>query len=74
MVMAYCIIKILKRRGIYMRLSELLDGISYTAAGFRDVDVTDLVYDSRKVKPGCAFFCLKGAVSDGHRFAQQAAE
>ena len=32
-----------------------------------------IVYDSRKVVPGCIFLCIKGERSDGHDFAAQAA-
>ncbi len=37
-------------------------------------EITELVYDSRKVTDGCAFVCLKGASFDGHTFAAEAAE
>ena len=36
--------------------------------------MNDVVYDSRKAKPGCVFVCLSGAVSDGHRYALAAVE
>lgn len=36
--------------------------------------ITALAIDSRKVEPGCAFFCMPGQTVDGHRFAAQAAE
>ncbi|MEE8836110.1 MAG: UDP-N-acetylmuramoyl-L-alanyl-D-glutamate--2,6-diaminopimelate ligase [Eubacteriales bacterium] len=41
--------------------------------GNADIAISDIVYDSRKVTDGCLFVCLKGAVSDGHRFAGDAA-
>jgi UDP-N-acetylmuramoyl-L-alanyl-D-glutamate--2,6-diaminopimelate ligase len=31
--------------------------------------VRDGAYDSRAVSPGCLFFCIPGAVADGHDFA-----
>ena len=37
-----------------------------------DVAVSGLAYDSRKVETGTLFFCIPGAVTDGHRFAPQA--
>ena len=40
----------------------------------RDCEVNDVVYDSRKAKPGSVFVCLSGAVSDGHRYALAAVE
>ena len=55
-----------------MLLSKLLASLGLTG-GFQDVEITDLVYDSRRACPGCAFFCLRGSASDGHRFAAGAA-
>lgn len=52
-------------------MSELLAPLQ-VEGGFRDVEVTDVVYDSRKAGPGCVFVCLRGASSDGHRYAAQA--
>ena len=36
------------------------------------VQVSSLAYDSRKVRPGALFFCVKGEHSDGHDHAAQA--
>lgn len=41
--------------------------------GPADREISAIVYDSRKVTEGCLFICLKGAVSDGHRYAADAA-
>ena len=38
------------------------------------VEVRDLAYDARAVRPGAAFFCVPGARADGHDFAAQAVE
>lgn len=58
-----------------VRLDELLPahapGVLRVPA--RPVDVSALVYDSRRVSPGCLFFCVPGAQSDGHDFAAAAA-
>ncbi len=35
------------------------------------VEVTGLAYDSRKVKPGTLFFCVRGEKVDGHEFAAE---
>lgn len=52
-----------------MRLQTLLERMEYTCPqGSADIEVTDLVYDSRKVAQGSAFVCIKGAVVDGHTF------
>lgn len=57
-----------------MRLLDLLQGLQYTTTGDLEVPVEDVIYDSRKVKSGCVFVCLRGARADGHKYAQQAAE
>lgn len=52
-----------------MKLSQLLKNCSVQQVrGSVELDVTGLHYDSRQVRPGDAFFALRGAVSDGHRF------
>ncbi|HEY7950370.1 MAG TPA: UDP-N-acetylmuramoyl-L-alanyl-D-glutamate--2,6-diaminopimelate ligase [Solirubrobacterales bacterium] len=38
------------------------------------VEVGDLAYDSRKVRPGTLFFCVPGEKVDGHEFAGAAVE
>ncbi len=55
-----------------MLLSRLLSPLR-VETDFQDVEITDVVYDSRQAKPGCLFVCLRGASSDGHRYAAQAA-
>ena len=57
-----------------MNLKELLSVIEYRAGDLPETDICDLIYDSRIVKPGCAFVCLRGANADGHRYAKMAAE
>ncbi len=54
-------------------LKDLLAVVDYKCIrGTFDVDVTDIVYDSRKVVPGSMFICIPGAIVDGHTFAAQA--
>lgn len=54
-------------------LKDLLAEVDYKCIrGTFDVDVTDIVYDSRKVVPGSMFICIPGAIVDGHTFAAQA--
>jgi UDP-N-acetylmuramoyl-L-alanyl-D-glutamate--2,6-diaminopimelate ligase len=36
------------------------------------VDITDLAYDTRRVTPGAAFFCVRGERVDGHDLAADA--
>ena len=57
-----------------MKLGNILKNVEYTAKNALDPEITDLIYDSRKVSPGTAFFCLKGYTSDGHAYAQSAVE
>ena len=40
----------------------------------RDLDITGVTCDSRKVQKGFAFVCIKGALSDGHNYAKTALE
>ena len=56
-----------------MKLEKLLTRVNYTLiSGDTDTDITDVIYDSRKVIKGCAFVCLVGSAADGHKFAQDA--
>jgi UDP-N-acetylmuramoyl-L-alanyl-D-glutamate--2,6-diaminopimelate ligase len=54
-----------------MKLSELFAALPVTLSG-ADVDVTGLVYDSRKVLPGTLFAAWTGQKADGHRFIAEA--
>src|SRR5256885_2100560 len=42
--------------------------------GSLDVEISQLAYDSRLVKPGALFFALPGTKNDGARFIDQACE
>jgi UDP-N-acetylmuramoyl-L-alanyl-D-glutamate--2,6-diaminopimelate ligase len=42
--------------------------------GDAGIDISDIVIDSRKVKPGALFVCISGTKLDGHAYAGQAAE
>ena len=57
-----------------MLLKDLLAGLQYTCSGDTGIEISDIVYDSRKVRPGCAFVCLSGSTVDGHAFARQAVQ
>ncbi|HEV2770564.1 MAG TPA: UDP-N-acetylmuramoyl-L-alanyl-D-glutamate--2,6-diaminopimelate ligase [Solirubrobacteraceae bacterium] len=50
-----------------MRLDELLPGAPA-------VEVRGLAYDTRRVQPGDAFFCVRGFTRDGHELAGEALE
>lgn len=54
-------------------LQKLLDQIDYECVqGTLDREVSDIIYDSRKVIPECMFICIPGVVADGHEFAADA--
>lgn len=56
-----------------MKLINLLEGLDYTCeSNIQDLDVTKVVYDSRKVEKGCVFICIPGANFDGHDYAAEA--
>lgn len=55
-----------------MNLKNLLERLEYTCVqGSLDTEVSAIVNDSRKAVPGCLFFCIKGAVKDGHEYAAE---
>ena len=56
-----------------MKLSQILSKVPVKNE-YTDLEIGDLIYDSRKVTKGCAFVCLKGAASDGHLYAREAGE
>lgn len=52
-----------------MKLSSLLERLEYTLLqGTIEQEVTTVAYDSRKVREGSLFVCVRGAVADGHKF------
>lgn len=58
-----------------MKLTTLLERLEYTCLqGSVDIEVKDVVNDSRKVEDGSLFICIRGAVVDGHTFAADVSE
>lgn len=56
-----------------MKLKKLLNRLTYEVKqGTDEIEINDLIYDSRKVGKGCVFVCITGAVFDGHEFAAEA--
>ena len=53
-----------------MKLKDLILNDSI----FSETEITGITCDSRNVKPGFAFVCINGSLSDGHNFAQSANE
>lgn len=63
-----------------MKLFDIMAGLSRTGCkckiinGSLDLEITSLTSDSRKVTKGSIFVCIVGAVSDGHKYIDQAIE
>ena len=58
-----------------MKLEKLLSRVNYSVEkGDTNVEISEVVYDSRKVCRDCVFVCLVGASADGHQYAQAAAD
>ncbi|MDU1053659.1 UDP-N-acetylmuramoyl-L-alanyl-D-glutamate--2,6-diaminopimelate ligase [Clostridium baratii] len=56
-----------------MKLAKLIEGLEYEVLkGNLDVSINSINYDSRKVKDGDIFVCIKGFKSDGHNFINAA--
>lgn len=54
--------------------AKLLERLNYQIIkGTIEREVTDLVYDSRKVTEGCMFVCIKGAAYDSHDHVEEIA-
>lgn len=52
-------------------IKKLLEGLDYHVVSGRDEgNVTDVIYDSRKVSEGVMFVCVKGVNFDGHDAAK----
>lgn len=54
-------------------LSDILTGLPFTELqGAADVEISAVVFDSRKVVPGCLFVAVKGTQVDGHDYIEKA--
>ena len=54
---------------------DLLKGLSYECIrGSLDKNISEVVYDSRKITKDCLFICICGYNMDGHSFAFEAAQ
>lgn len=57
-----------------MKLSALIKGLqAEILQGSPDIDIKEIIYDSRKVTPGTLFICVRGANADGHSFVKDVA-
>ena len=58
-----------------MKLLKLLERVTYTCMqGSLETDVTGVINDSRNVTEGSLFLCIRGAVTDGHKYAKDVVE
>lgn len=58
-----------------MKLTTLLERLKYEILqGTEDIEITELVNDSRKATKGSVFVCIKGAVVDGHDLVDDVVE
>ena len=58
-----------------MKLTALLERLQYEVVqGTKEIEITELTNDSRKVTKGSVFVCISGAVSDGHQYIRDVAE
>ena len=56
-------------------LKTLIEKLDYDCPqGSLDKEISSIVYDSRKLEPGCLFICICGANFDGHDYALEAAK
>ena len=59
-----------------MLIGNIIENIEYISlhvpTGLGDIDIKSICQDSRKADDGCIFFCRKGSLSDGHKYARQA--
>lgn len=59
-----------------MKLNQILTSALLSSAGcapvFRDAEILSVETDSRRAKEGSLFFCIPGAVTDGHLYAKSA--
>jgi UDP-N-acetylmuramoyl-L-alanyl-D-glutamate--2,6-diaminopimelate ligase len=54
-------------------LSDILEGLAFTELqGAADVEITNVVFDSRRVVPGSLFVAVRGTAVDGHDYIEQA--
>ncbi|MFN8240677.1 MAG: UDP-N-acetylmuramoyl-L-alanyl-D-glutamate--2,6-diaminopimelate ligase [Bacteroidales bacterium] len=57
-----------------MKLHDITERIKITSVkGNADRDITAIVFDSRKVVPGCLFVAVRGTKTDGHNYLGMAA-
>lgn len=57
-----------------MLFSECISGLDIIERhGNMDIEIDNIVYDSRKARHGSLFVCIEGYITDGHKYIEQAA-
>jgi UDP-N-acetylmuramoyl-L-alanyl-D-glutamate--2,6-diaminopimelate ligase len=57
-----------------VRLAKLLRGIeTRVTAVYGDLEISEIAYDSRQVKPGTLFVAIRGEMTDGNKYVNEAA-
>ena len=54
-----------------MKLTQVLKGIRFEKFG-KDVEISNIEHNSKNVKHGALFLCLKGSTTDGSTFINEA--
>lgn len=57
-----------------MKISELVGSFETDFKSDKDIEINSIAYDSRKVKKGDVFVCIKGYQTDGHNYVKSACE
>ncbi|MCR4925620.1 MAG: UDP-N-acetylmuramoyl-L-alanyl-D-glutamate--2,6-diaminopimelate ligase [Clostridiales bacterium] len=58
-----------------MKLTQLLNGIEYEVLnGSTDLEISDVIYNTKRIAKNTAFVCIKGAKFDSHTIAQEAVD
>ncbi len=57
-----------------MKLTQLFSDYSGLLSPVPNVEIKDICYNSQKVMEGSVFVCVTGFVTDGHRYAEDAAK
>ncbi len=58
-----------------MKIRTLLEGLDYEVqAGSDDAEVSEVIYDSRKITKDCMFVCIAGTSRDAHKFIPEVLE
>ncbi|AEM73961.1 UDP-N-acetylmuramoyl-L-alanyl-D-glutamate--2,6-diaminopimelate ligase [Caldicellulosiruptor acetigenus 6A] len=58
----------------FLKLKDLIENIDVLETNVKDFDkdITDIAYNSKNAKEGCAFVCIKGFKTDGHEYIDEA--